>query len=131
VVQPASGVTTAPPASSRPVIIGDRGRYERLRIDLVQSRDLARLIVYLFSEGGGQLEWGGTLVVTTLGQARMEVPLGRPPSAAVCIALSLYNIDGEFVLRAENEEIPGTVRDAVTAYGFDHVAWLDARTPLV
>ena len=70
-------------------------------------------------------------MLSTFGQARVELPLDRPPSARVAVLMSLYNIDGEFVVRAEMEEIAGSVREAVAAYGFDRIAWLDQRTPLV
>ena len=122
---------TAPAHTTRPVIIGGRGQYERLTIDLVQVRNIARMVVYAFSESGAVLQWGGTLVLTTFGQARIELPLDRAPADRVVVLLSLYVVDGEVVGRAESEEIPGTVRDAVLAYGFDQVTWLDARTPLV
>lgn len=131
VVQRESGVTTAPPASRRPVIIGQRSQFERLTIDLVQVRDLERLVIYAYSASGGPLNWGGTLVLTTFGQARVEMPLDRPPSAGVVVLMSLYVVDGEVVIRAENEEVAGTVRDAVLAYGYDKITWLDTRTPLV
>ena len=131
VVQLAGGPRTAPPGANRPVITADRGQFELLTIDLVQSRSLERLIVYAFSDSGGQLNWGGTLLLSTFGQARVELPLDRPPSTRPAVLLSLYNIDGEFVVRAEMEEITGSVRDAVAAYGFDRIAWLDHRTPLI
>ncbi|MGI8665801.1 MAG: hypothetical protein ACR2N4_07205 [Jatrophihabitans sp.] len=130
VVQHASGVRTAPPASSRPVIIGARGQYEQLTIDLVQVRDLDRLVIYAFSESGATLNWGGTLVLSTVGQARVDLPLDRPASAQVSVLMSLYNVAGELVIRAEMEELAGSVRDAVSAYGFDRITWLDPRTPL-
>jgi uncharacterized protein involved in tellurium resistance len=131
VVQLVDGVGTAPAGSSRPVIIASHGHYDRLTIDLVQSRDIERLVVYAFSASSGILNWGGTLVVTTFGQDRVELPLDRPPSAKLGVLLSLYNVRGEFVLRAEMEEVAGSVRDAVNAYGFDSITWLDQRTPLV
>lgn len=131
VVQHASAITTAPPHSARPVVIAGRGEFERLTIDLVQCRSIERLIVYAFSERGAVLNWGGTLIVSTFGGDRVELPLDRPPSDEIGVLLSLYNIDGEFVLRAEMEEFRGNVRDAVVAYGFDRISWLDPRTPLV
>ena len=103
-----------------------------MRIDLRQARDLNRLLIYAFSESGGTLNWGGTLVVTTFGGARVELPLDRPAAASVQVLLSLYNVDGEFVLRAEMEQFAGaSIRQAVDAYDFYRVTWIDARTPLV
>ncbi|HEX4727125.1 MAG TPA: hypothetical protein VH298_04975 [Jatrophihabitans sp.] len=131
VVQLAGGPRTAPPTGHRPVISAERGQFESLTIDLVQSRDLERLIVYAFSDSGAVLNWGGTLLLSTFGQARVELPLDRPPSPRVAVLMSLYNIDGQFVVRAEMEEFAGSVRDAVAGYGFDRIAWLDQRTPLV
>jgi len=101
VVQLAGGPRTAPPSGHRPVISAERGQFEALTIDLVQSRSLQRLIVYAFSDSGSVLNWGGTLLVSTFGQARVELPLDRPPSPRVAVLISLYNIDGEFVVRAE------------------------------
>jgi uncharacterized protein involved in tellurium resistance len=129
-VQAVSGVTSAPPGSARPVIVGARGRFETLTIDLVQSRDIERLLVYAFSESDSVLSWGGTLVLTAFGPTRIEIPLDRPPSPNILMALSIYNIRGEFVVRAELEELVGPVRAAVSAYGFDRISWLDQRTPL-
>ncbi len=131
VVQYISDVRTAPPGSRRPIISGEHRQFEILTVDLVQVREIERFVVYAFSEHGGTLNWGGTLVVTTFGQARIEVPLEHAPSPYVNVLLSAYNIDGELVLRSEAEEINGSVRDAVGAYGFSRITWLDARTPLV
>jgi hypothetical protein len=45
--------------------------------------------------------------------------------------LSIYQIDGEFVLRAEMEQFNGpSIRQAVDAYDFHRITWIDARTPL-
>ena len=54
---------TAPRNSRRPVIAARAEQYERLLVDLRQNRQLDRLVVYGFSESGGQLNWGGTLVL--------------------------------------------------------------------
>lgn len=124
------GPATAPRNSRRPVIVARAEQYERLVVDLRQSRQLDRLIVYGFSESGGQLNWGGTLVLRTAGGARVELPLDRPASGGVTVLLSLYNVRGEFVVRAEMENIAGSVRNAVQAYGFDRISWLDDRTPV-
>lgn len=131
IVQHASGVTTAPAKSGRPIIRAERDRFEKLTVDLRQGRDIERLVIYAFSDSGGPLHWGGTLVARTFGDALIEVPLDRAASRTVYMLMSLYNIRGEFVLRAEMEEVGGSVHDACTAYGFDRIAWLDQRTPVV
>jgi uncharacterized protein involved in tellurium resistance len=129
-VQHAGGNARGPRDSNRPVIIGSRDRFERITIDLRQSRELERLMLYAFSESAGQLNWDGTLIVTTFGGAKIELPLARPASRGVLVLMTLYNVRGEYVLRGEAEEINGSVRDACTAYGYDRITWLDGRTPV-
>jgi uncharacterized protein involved in tellurium resistance len=124
------GLASAPRTSRRPVIVARAEQYERLVVDLRQNRQLDRLIVYGFSESGAQLNWGGTLVLSTAGGARVELPLDRPPSGGVTVLLSIYNVRGEFVVRAEMENFAGSIRNAVQAYGFDRISWLDDRTPV-
>jgi uncharacterized protein involved in tellurium resistance len=130
VIQHASGLNVAPAGSRRPVIIASRDPLETLTIDLAQSREVERLIVYAYSESGTALSWDGALVIATYGGARIEVPMRRDPSAGVMVPLSLYNIDGEFVLRAEYFFSGGSIRQTTAAFGFDRVSWLDDHTPL-
>ena len=127
----ASGLRDTPRGSRRPVIFTSGERFEALTIDLAQSRELERLIVYAYSESGATLNWDGTLVVQTYGGARVELPLRRDPSAGVLVPLSLYNIDGEFVLRSEQSIIGGSIREATAAFGFDRISWLNDHTPLI
>ncbi|HEX2902704.1 MAG TPA: hypothetical protein VHO01_04540 [Jatrophihabitans sp.] len=131
VVQASSGIGLGPAGSARPVLLADRDQFERLRLDLRQVRELNRLIVYAFSESGGTLSWGGTLVLSTAGGARIELPLDRPAAASVQVLLSVYQVEGELVVRAEMEHFAGAaIRPAVDAYDFHHITWLDPRTPL-
>jgi hypothetical protein len=122
--------TTAPPRSNRPIIVIEPGP-QRFTLDLVQGRDVDRLIVYAFAGGGPPPDGGVTLIATTFGQARIDMPLDRLPPRGVVVLMSLYNIAGEFVLRAEMDEIAGTARDACAAHGYDQITWLDAWTPLI
>jgi hypothetical protein len=126
----ADGSRFAPRNSTRPVIYGQRDRYERITVDLRQCREIERLIIYGYSESGAELRWGGALVVTAFGQTKIELPLDGSLSAGVGVFLSLYNVRGEFVLRSEMEIVSGSVREACRAYGFDRITWLDAKTPV-
>lgn len=128
-VQYAGGNRFAP-SSRRPVIVAGRDDYEHLRIDLRQAAELERMTVYAFSEARTDLTWGGTLVVSTFGAARIELPLETLHPGRVAVVLSIYNLDGEFVLRAEMETISGDVREAARAYGYDRITWRDDRTPV-
>ena len=131
VVLAADGLNHAPPRSTRPLITAQHGRYEELVLDLVKVRDLDRLVVLAFSDSGASLNWGGTLLVTTFGGAQVKIALDREAAPGVLVALSVYRVNGELVLRSEAELVAGTVRDACLAYGFEDVAWLDPRTPIV
>jgi uncharacterized protein involved in tellurium resistance len=128
-VQSSGGNRFAPAGSRRPVIVGGRETYERLSVDLRQCRDLERLAVFAFSESRSPLQWGGTLVVSTFGGADAEVPLEAAQGEVIVLA-TLYNVAGEFVLRAEMQPILGDVREACRAYGYDRITWLDGRNPV-
>jgi uncharacterized protein involved in tellurium resistance len=130
VVQHASGIRFGPRDSRRPVIVSQREQFERISVDLRQCREVQRLVVFGFSESNAILRWGGTLIATTHGGARVELPIELLPSGGVVVLMSLYNVHGEFVLRAEMEVIQGPIRDACRAYGFDRITWLDDRTPV-
>jgi uncharacterized protein involved in tellurium resistance len=129
-VQYAEGNRFAP-SSRRPVIVAGREEYEHLRLDLRRSRELERLAVYAFSQSRSVLTWGGTLVVSTFGGARIELPLESLHPGRMAVLLSVYNLDGEFVVRAEMETIhDGDIREATRAYGYDRITWRDDRSPV-
>jgi uncharacterized protein involved in tellurium resistance len=127
-VQMTQGNRVAPAHSKRPVLVGGHETFEHIDIDLRQARELRRLVVYGFSESRTPLKWGGTLVTTTFGGARIEIPLETLEGGAVAVFQSLYVIDGEFVLRAEMQTLYGDVREAARTYGYDRITWLDDRT---
>ncbi len=129
-VQMAQGNRFAPPHAKRPVLVASTDRFERVAIDLRQCRALRRLAVYAFSEHRQPLRWGGTLIVTSYGGARIEVPMESLQAGDVAVLLSLYQVRGEFVLRAEMQTLYGGIREACRAYGYDKITWLDDRTPV-
>ncbi|MDP9116292.1 MAG: hypothetical protein M3O28_03320 [Actinomycetota bacterium] len=129
-VQLAGGERFGPAQSRRPVVVASHERFDRVALDLRQCQDVARLVIYAFSEGRRPLTWGGTLIVTTFGGAHIELPLEELGNAEVAVLMSVYNVAGEFVLRAEMEPIAGAIREACRTYGFDRISWLDDRTPV-
>jgi hypothetical protein len=130
-VQHHAGRRFAPPGETRrPILLAARGQFERISLDLRQVTDLERLVVYAFSGDRSQLRWGGTLVVTTFGADRIELPIELPPSDAVAVLASVYNIRGQLVLRSEMDLIGRTVREACRGYGFDRITWLDDMVPV-
>jgi hypothetical protein len=129
-IQLTGGNRLAPPRSRRPLMIATHDRFGAIALDLRQSRDLERLGLYAFSESRRPLNWGGTLVVETFGKARIELPLESLQGGDVAMLMSLYNVRGEFVLRAEMQALNGGVREACRAYGYDRITWVDDRTPV-
>ncbi len=125
-----SGGNRFAPSSRRPVLIASRAEYEELDVDLRQLGDIERLAVYAFSESRTELNWGGTLVITTFGGARIDVPMDTLYPSRVAVLVSLYNLNGEIVIRAEVESIVGDVREAARAYGYDRITWRDERNPV-
>lgn len=129
-MQMTQGNRFAPPHSKRPVIIGGHDRFERIQIDLRQVRSLRRMVVYAFSEKRQPINWGGTLIITTHGGARIEIPLDALQGGEIAVLISIYQVRGELVVRAEMQTLFGDVREAARAYGFDRITWLDGRTPV-
>ncbi len=129
-VQHSGGNRFAPPRSRRPVLVGGHEQYEQIGVDLRQCRELERMVVFAFSGGGSELHWGGTLIATTFGGARIEVPLEGLAQAEVAVLTSVYNVRGEFVVRAELEAVTGSILEAARAYGYDRITWLDERRPV-
>lgn len=93
-------------------------------------RDIERVAIYAVSETRQQLRWGGTLVLTTFGGGRIELPLETLYPSPIAVLVSIYNFEGELVIRAEMESLLGDVREAARAYGYDRITWRDDRTPV-
>lgn len=129
-LQLTQGSRVAPPRSRRPVLVAGRDRFEEIAVDLRQNQALRRLAVYAFSESRAALNWGGTLIAETFGGARVELPLEGLPPQDTAVLMSLYNVDGEFVVRAEMQAVVGGARAAAAAFGYDRITWLDDRTPV-
>jgi len=130
-VQHHAGRRYAPAAETRrPVIVANRQQYERIAVDLRQVTELERFVVYGFAGNGQPLQWGGTLIATTFGGDRIEMPIDLAPAPAVAVLASVYNIRGELVIRTEMDLIGTTVREACRGYGFDRISWVDDTTPI-
>ncbi len=126
-----TGRRYAPPGQTRrPLIVASRQDYERIAVDLRQVTDLERLVVYGFSGNGQPLQWGGTLIATTFGGDRIEMPIELAPAPAVAVLASVYNIGGELIIRSEMDLIGSTVREACRGYGFERISWVDDTTPI-
>lgn len=130
-VQHQLGRRYAPPGETRrPILVASRQEYERIAVDLRQVTDLERFIVYAFSGNGQMLQWAGTLIATTFGGDRIEMPIELAPAPAVAVLASVYNLGGELVVRSEMDLIAPNVREACRGYGFDRISWIDDATPI-
>lgn len=119
---------SAAPAGARSPVVSAAGR--DLSVDLRQVRALRRLVVVAFSPTSAVVTWGGVVRVELAGGTRVDVPLEREPQAGALVALSVVNVDGSLVLRAEDELVPGALREVGQAYG-SGLRWVDAWTPVV
>ncbi|HEX5401925.1 MAG TPA: hypothetical protein VFX16_06445 [Pseudonocardiaceae bacterium] len=123
------GAHTGPMSSRNPVILVRQQRFGRLTVDLRQSRRLVRMVVYSRTERRHAVPRDGNLSIRTIGDARIELPVGGAAPGSVVVLASVYTVDGELVIRSELRSFTGSVRDACRAYGFDGITWLDANTP--
>ncbi|MET7424878.1 hypothetical protein [Dactylosporangium sp. NPDC005555] len=112
-----------------PLAMDRRAGHQRLSLDLLHGRHLRRLIIFGTPTVDPGPYWAGTLLISTHGHARIEVPV-QPPPPGPTVLLSLYNVDGEIVLRAEAQTVQGRSRDACLAFGYDRIAWRDADTAI-
>jgi hypothetical protein len=127
----ATGISTGPARSRRPVLQGGRDEFEHITVDLRQARSLRRLVVWAASASEQELAWGGTLRLATHGGSRVEIPLDVGRHAGPLVVASVYVVDGEFVVRAELDPVHGVARDVARAYGFGAITWADPRTPVL
>lgn len=111
--------TAAPPASRTPFLAVRR---RSVAADLRQVRLLTRLVVLAVFPAATPAD-PGALVVTTWDGCRFEVPLERP--GRVSVPLSICNVGGELVLRAEAAEAFSLPRAACEAFGFPRISRLD------
>ncbi|UDY23242.1 hypothetical protein [Nocardioides sp. Kera G14] len=124
-----SGKPTAPQGAMLPVLVGSRGRFGRIAVDLRQIHDVERLLVVVHSASRTPVHWNGTLVITTHAGARVEAPLDAATDGVALAAVSLYQVRGEIALRTELDSAD-SVRSACVAFGYDSIAWLDDRSPV-
>jgi uncharacterized protein involved in tellurium resistance len=127
----AYGDTKSAPADARLPLARLKGRDdgETLTFDLRQVRVLRRALVYGYSPSVSMLAWRGVLVLTLYSGARIDVPFDLAPFSGTLALLTIYNVAGELVIRAELDEYHGPPEMVAQAY--DHrLPWLDGRRPL-
>jgi hypothetical protein len=121
--------TSGAPRADEPLTLALHDGVPVIRLDLLRCRRLDRLIVFaVLQHHLLPPSWHGTLQVSTYGGALADVPFDQPPTPGVLVLLSVYNVSGEFAVRAELDHVAGSVRDATAAHGFTGLAWPDERT---
>ncbi len=76
-------VASAPPGETRRRSSWPTGSStSAIAVDLRQVTDLERFVVYAFAGNGQPLRWGGTLIATTFGGDRIEMPIDLAPAPA-------------------------------------------------
>jgi hypothetical protein len=107
-----------------------RHKDTRLSWDLLHVRDIDRLMLAT-GVGPSAHPVTGVLTLVTHSGARIEVPtVSLPQSGGVTVLVTIYNVDGELVIRAEHDKINGTLKTACAAYGYDRLTWIDDYTPV-
>jgi len=113
------GAVNAPANSRTPAL---SARHRSVSVDLRQLPLLTRLLVIAVFPATVRT---GLLSATTWDGGRIERPVDQPPEAGITALLSMYNVDGELVLRAESAPLEPTPRAACAASGFARISWLD------
>lgn len=128
-VQSLGDATTGPRGAALPLLRwAGAGMRETVTIDLRQVGRLRRAMFYGFSPSVSGVAWDGVLTATTYGGARAEVAFDRPRFSGTMVLMTIYNVRGELVLRAEREEFYGPPEHAAEGFGFQ-LPWLDGIVP--
>ena len=98
-----------------------------LTVDLLRVRAIDRLLLACLAPASPLT---GALILTTYGGSRVDLPVTLPAGFGAAALMTAYQVDGELVLRAEQDPVGGTVRDACLAYGYDRFTWLNPNTPV-
>jgi uncharacterized protein involved in tellurium resistance len=129
VVQGLGDVLSGPPGATLPLVrLKPRRDGVSITFDLRQVRSLRRALLYGFSPSGAALRWDGIIVTATHGGARIEIPLDHAQSDGTMAMVTIYNVEGELVLRSEMEPFSGSPERVAVGFGYA-VPWLDGRLP--
>ncbi|GIE71469.1 hypothetical protein [Actinoplanes palleronii] len=118
----------APFAHDECLQLDHRGDTPELRIDLRQIRTVDRILLAT-APNGPPRPFTGALALTTFGGARIDLPI-TGTATGIAVLMTIYNVAGELVLRAEHDPIGTSLQAACLAYGYDRITWLDQHTPL-
>ena len=94
-------------------------------VDLGHINEIRRFLVLVDSATAD-----GTVLIATDSGIRLSIALEPDPRPGHLAALSGYVTRGALVLRTERRHVPGTLRDAITAFDYRSVNWASPNIPL-
>jgi uncharacterized protein involved in tellurium resistance len=90
-------------------------------VDLATLPTFRRFFVFAYGQHGSP-EWAllrPELVVAAPSGESLTMRLGEaPPSARLCVVASFHVVDGDLILRRENDFVDGVQADAASRYGW-------------
>ena len=120
----------APGFGARQVLrLGPRSEQEGEEVlaDAAHLDLLRRMVFYVYAVGPQPPDYARLAPHLTLarrGGGSLQMWTGDPPEGArTCAIASVHAVDGDLVVRRENEFFTGTARDVALAYGFDDLDW--------
>jgi uncharacterized protein involved in tellurium resistance len=129
VVQVLGDVLSGPPGAPLPLLrLKPRPDGVSITFDLRQVPSLRRALLYGYSPLGAAPTWDGIIVTATHGGARIEIPLDHASFDGTMAMVTIYNVEGELVLRSEMEPFSGPPERAAIGFGYA-IPWLDGRRP--
>ena len=95
-------------------------------LNLRKVRALRRFLVYV-SAKNPQSVWAGVGAAALADGARLHFPVEYPTAHESMVMCTGYAVDGQIVLRAEQDHQDVPLRTLCEAYGFTRLAWRDDR----
>jgi uncharacterized protein involved in tellurium resistance len=110
----------------------DEREGQTIFVDLAALPTFRRFFVYVFGQHGSP-EWAlqrPVLTVSAPSGELLTIRLGdAPPSARLCVAVSFHVVQGDLIIRRENDYLDGTQAEAATRYGWALEWNSDGMTP--
>ena len=100
-------------------------------VNLRRITSIHRLLLFAVATGRRKQLPSGTVILTTYGKTRLELPVIAGPSLDAKALMTAYAVEGRLVIRAEHDSHSDTLQQICGAYGYIELSWRDPFTPLV
>jgi uncharacterized protein involved in tellurium resistance len=125
-MQTLGGAISAPGAAGPRQVLRLGRRDERegqtIFVDLATLASFKRFFVFAYGQHGSP-DWAALRPLLTVaapsGEQLTMRPGDAPPGARLCVVASFHVVQGDLVLRRENDFVTGMPSDAAFRYGFD------------